>query len=174
MSAVRKMGSGLAFTPEKDLAMFADMAAEGKQLNGVAQLGHGWSFVDAVPEEVVFDLVYESDLSSDYFDIFTAAGWAPVLSTGDIHIFKAAPGTPPVHTTLESQRDELVRQRNKFTRYSLVTVAALVFVGLGAKAVEWNGWVEMALLIIFMVPVVYTVMPLFGYWSRARELSPSF
>ena len=49
MSTTRT-GSGLAFTPEKDLEMFADMARRGKRLTGVSLAHHGWRFDDAEPE----------------------------------------------------------------------------------------------------------------------------
>lgn len=171
MNTTSRMASGLAFTPEKDLAMFAEMAADGKQLSGLSTLAHGWRFVDAAPEDAVFDLAYESAPASDYFEIFAAAGWTLVLSMGNAHIFKAATGTPQVHSTLESQREEMVRQRNLFARYSIVTLIAFVLIGRGVMLADWNSWVEMAVLVIAAVPVVYTVLPLVGYWRRAQKLS---
>lgn len=171
MNTTRRMASGLAFTPEKDLAMFAEMAAEGKQLSGLSTLAHGWQFVEAPPENAIFDLAYESDPAPDYVEIFAAAGWTLVLSMGDARIFKAAPGTPQVHSTLESQREEMVRQRNRFARYSIVTLIAFVLIGRGVVLADWNSWVEMAALFIAALPVVYTVVPLIGYWNRAQKLS---
>lgn len=106
MSTTRT-GSGLAFTPEKDLEMFADMARRGKRLTGVSLAHHGWRFDDAEPEEAVFDMAYQTSPSDEYFDLFRAAGWTPVLSYGHIHFFKAAPGTTPVHTSIELDRSRL-------------------------------------------------------------------
>ncbi len=171
MTTTSRMGSGLAFSPQKDLSTFADMARRGKHLSGVGRLGHGWNFVDGAPEEAVFDLAYESDPASDYFDIFRAAGWAPVLSVGDVHIFKAAPGTAPVHTGIESRRDELTRNRGRYLRYSAITLVAFLLVILGLSAVAWNEWLEVTLLIVFMVPVVYTVLPLIGYWHHLNRVN---
>ncbi len=173
MTTTSRTGKGLAFGPEKNLAMFADMALQGKHLNGVAKLGHGWSFVDGAPEEAVFDLAYESNPSSDYFDIFQAAGWASVLSLGDVHIFKAAPGTAPIHIGAESRRDELTRNRDRFLRYSAIALVAFLLVGLGVRATSWNEWLELVLLVVFVVPVVYTVLPLCGYWWHLNKLNRS-
>lgn len=171
MNTTRRMASGLAFTPEKDLAMFTEMAAEGKQLSSLSTLAHGWRFVDAPPEDAIFDLAYENDPAPDYFEIFAAAGWTLALSMGDAHIFKATPGTPQVHSTLESRREEMVHQRNRFARYSIVTLIAFVLIGRGVMLADWNSWAEMAALFIAALPVVYTVVPLIGYWNRARLLS---
>lgn len=168
-----KIGHGLAVQPDADLALFARMARQGKHLDGVARLGHGWSFTDGPPEDAVFDLAYESNPSSDYFDIFKAAGWTPVLSLGDVHIFKAVPGTVPLHTGMKSRRDELARNRNRYLVYAALAIVACVLVFLGLRAVSWNAWLEIAIQCVFIVPVAYTVIPLIGYWRLLRKASDS-
>lgn len=170
MSTTTTMGAGLAFEPEKDLATFAEMAAQGKHLAGVARLGHGWRFVEGVPEDVVFDLAYERAPEADYLDYFRAAGWTHVLTAGDVHIFKAAPGTQPVHTSAETRREEMLRERNRFLGFSLVAVLLFVGVGLGVRHFDGNAWLELALLFFAFLPVVYTVLPLAGYWYRSAQL----
>lgn len=164
-----KMSSGLAFTPDKDLAMFSTMAAQGKQLSGISALGHGWKFVEAAPEEAVFDMTHEVNPHPGYFDIFEAAGWTLVLSVSDLHIFKAAPGTPPVHTDDSSRRDELTRQRNHFALYSAIALTTLILVGLALGQISWGLW-EVPVLVIAIIPTVYTVMPLIGYVYRLHAL----
>lgn len=171
MRTTTRMGNGLAFSPDKDLARFAEMAGQGKHLNGVAKLGHGWSFIDGTPEEAVFDLAYEDSPSPDYFDIFKAAGWVPVLSLGNTHIFKAAPGTAPVHTSAESRREELTRNRDGYLRYSAITLAAFLILGLVIRASSWNEWEEFVLLVVFVLPLVYTILPLVGYWHHLNKLN---
>lgn len=170
MSTTTRMGNGLAVNPEQDLTMFAEMARHGKLLNGVAKMGHGWSFVDGIPEDVVFDLAYESRPSLDYFEIFKAAGWIPVLSLGDAHIFKAPLGTPSVHSSSESRREELVRERNRYLRYSALILAAFLILDLVIRASSWNAWAEFILLVVFAFPIIYTVVPLIGYWHQANKL----
>lgn len=103
MSTTSRMSAGLAFEPEKDLAMFAEQAAQGRHLAGVARLGHGWKFREGEPEDAIFDLAHERDPDSDFLFYFSEAGWEHVLSLGDAHVFKAAPGTPPVHSGAASR-----------------------------------------------------------------------
>ena len=171
MRKTTTMSAGLAFEPEKDLARFAEMAAQGKHLAGTANLGHGWRFVDGEPEDVVFDLAHESDPDADYLEYFRAAGWTHVLTTADVHIFKATPGTPPVHTGEQTRREELLGERNRFATWSLAALLVFVAVGFAISRTDWNPWLEMALLFAAFVPVVYTVMPLMGYWYRSRKLA---
>ena len=171
MTTTSRMSAGLAFDPEKDLAMFTEMAGRGKQLAGIARHGHGWRFVDGAPEDAVFDLVHERSPDDDHLEYFRAAGWSHVLTVGDVHIFKAAPGTPPVHTSTETRREELLGQRDRFVVLSLVALAVFVGAVVGLASVDWNTWLEMGLLILTIIPVVYTVVPLAGYWRRSRKRS---
>lgn len=168
MSKTHKMSTGLAFTPEKDLKMFSRMAAKGKRLDGFSGIGHGWTFTDAPPEDAIFDLTYEKDPSPDYFDMFRAAGWSSVVSMGDVHVFKAVPGTPPVHTSQESRREEIERQQKQFGRYSAITVSVWVFIFavLWLMGVKWG--ITFNVLLFAAIPVVYTVLPLLGYTHRLR------
>lgn len=172
MSTTRRMGHGLAFDSDEDLAVFAAMSRQGKHLNGVDFLGR-WTSTDGTPEEVIYDLAYEKQPTDDCLDNFRAAGWIPVVSMGELQIFKAAPGTPPVHSTTESRREELTRQRNLYLRHSLISLALLFAVGWCLGQVAWHDWLEMALLVVCVIPVACTVMPLVGYWSRLRHMTTS-
>lgn len=167
---ITRMGAGLAVDPGKDLRMFADMARQGKHLSGVAMLGHGWRFVDGEPEDVVYDLAYESDTTPDYFDIFRAAGWTPVLSLEGIHIFKAAPGTSPVHSSAESRREEAERNRDRYIRYSAVALGVFLLTGILLRTLAVGAAVSAPVLTVLAVPVAYTLIPLWGYSRSLRRL----
>lgn len=169
MSTIRT-GSGLAFTPEKDLEMFADMARRGKRLTAVSLPHHGWRFDDAEPEDVVFDMAYQANPSDEYFDLFRAAGWTPVLSYGHIHFFKAAPGTAPVHTTIESRLEEMVSNRDMYARYSAVVIAVVALALLGLAAAGWPTVPTMVLAALGAVALVYTTFPLVGYSRQLHRL----
>ncbi|MEL4358295.1 MULTISPECIES: DUF2812 domain-containing protein [unclassified Luteococcus] len=165
-----RTGHGLAVSPEKDMAMFATMARRGKHLSGVSPLAHGFTFTDGPAEELVFDLAYEKDPTPDYFDIFSAAGWSHVLSVGNAHIFKAAPGTPPLHLGTDSKRDELIRNRNRYALYTAIALAVLLLVGLVVRNSSWNVGVKAPLITVAIIPVVYTAVPLLGYLNGLRKL----
>lgn len=168
MSTVR-MGSGLAFTPQKDLDMFATMAAEGKHLVGLAGLGHGWKFEDGEPEEAVFDLTYERHPDQDYLDIFLAAGWTPVVNEGGLQVFKAAPGTVPLHTSEESRRAELVRNTRRFGAWAAGFLTALALaVWLLTMTGLSVGW-RTVVVVLLGIPTVYTLLPFLGFaWHLLR------
>jgi len=165
-----RMGHGLAISPEKDLAMFADMARKGKHLNGVSSLAHGFTFTDGPAEDLVFDLAYEDHPTPDNFDIFAAAGWTHTVSVGNCHIFKATPGTAPLHLGTDSKRDELVRNRHRYALYTALALAVLFTVGLLIRTMSWPSHVNVALLTVAIIPVVYSAVPLIGYLNGLRKL----
>ena len=170
MSTTSRMSAGLAFEPEKDLAMFAEEAAQGRHLAGVARLGHGWKFREGEPEDAIFDLAHERDPDSDFLFYFSEAGWEHVMSLGDAHVFKAAPGTPPVHSGAASRAEELLRERNRYAVLSAIALAIFVLVGLGLRAVDWSSWLTAGIALLAVLPVIYTVLPLIGFWHRGARL----
>ena len=165
-----RMGHGLAVSPDKDMAMFAEMARKGKHLSGVNALAHGFTFTDGPAQELVFDLAHEDHPTPDYFDIFAAAGWTHVVSVDNAHIFKAAPGTPPLHLGTDSKRDELIRNRNRYAFHSAIALAILFAVGYVVRNSTWNIGIKSPLITIALIPVVYTVVPLVGYMNGLRKL----
>ncbi|MFY9263429.1 MAG: DUF2812 domain-containing protein [Actinomycetaceae bacterium] len=170
MTTTTKISNGLAFSQDKDLQMFADMAAQGKRLVGFGALGHGWKFADAPPEQAVFDIAYENNPDPGYFDIFAAAGWTHVLSAGSLHIFKAVPGTAPVHTAKESRREELITLRNHYALWATIALALCAAVLTGVYIFNTPRILNTVLSIIAIVPVVYTVLPLVGISYRLRKV----
>jgi len=84
----------MAVSPEKDLELFAGMAARGQRLSGISAPGL-WLFEPAEPEQAVFAVDYTDRADEDYLALFEAAGWHRVLGVANMQIFKAAPGTRP-------------------------------------------------------------------------------
>lgn len=147
------MSSGPAFTPKKDLARFEDTARRGQRLTGFSLAAHGWRFEDAEPEDVVFDMSYETAPDDHHFDLF-----------------RAAPGTTPVHTGTESRLEEALGNRALFLRYTAVTIAAVLLVVLAMAAADWPRAVEMAAATLSAVALVYTSFPLVSYHRQVQQL----
>ena len=64
-------------------------------------------------------------------------GGVTALTYGHIRLFKAAPGTTPVHTGTESRLEEALGNRALFLRYTAVTIAAVLLVVLAMAAADW-------------------------------------
>ena len=105
----RRMGHGMAVSPEKDLELFAGMAARGQRLSGISAPGL-WLFEPAEPEQAVFAVDYTDRADEDYLALFEAAGWHRVLGVANMQIFKAAPA-PGRSTPTRAPRPRRSRPR---------------------------------------------------------------
>ena len=125
----RRMGHGMAVSPEKDLELFASMAARGQRLSGISAPGL-WLFEPAEPEQAVFAVDYTDRADEDYLALFEAAGWHRVLGVANMQIFKAAPGTRPIHTDPGAKAEALAARAGRFGRWAAACLAVLAVVAL--------------------------------------------
>lgn len=169
MNTIIRLNSGMAISPQRELKRFARMAARGYQLSGLSLAGHGWQFTEAEPENAIFDMSYEPTPPADYFEVFHAAGWKHVLSFGSTHIFKATPGTPAVHSSTDSYEDELRRQCKQYLLYSTVAILIFILAHRWITAGAVPSWAQWTLRFLVCVPVIYTIVPLLGFFSRLRR-----
>ncbi|WP_288833611.1 DUF2812 domain-containing protein [uncultured Corynebacterium sp.] len=165
-----RFSGGLAFDQDRETELFQDMARKGKHLDGIALMGHGWSFRDGPAGDWAYEIAYEADPDPEFFDLCRGAGWEHVLSRGTFHVFRAAPGTTPLRTEGTDRIAEVKRQRDSFIRYSIVTAIVFLAVCVLLKLVEWNEGVETACCIIALIPVIYTWMPLAGFQWRLHRM----
>lgn len=109
-----RLGSGLAFSEQRDLSMMEKMAAEGYHL--VGSTFFFFKFKKGKPETVTYslDLAQPEDLE-EYKNIFAAGGWQHVLSLGYLHFFKAPKGTTPIYT----ERDGEIQKHTAMATTSL-------------------------------------------------------
>lgn len=163
----RRMSHGMAISPAKDESLLAEMARKGQRLTGMNALGQ-YVFTDAEPEEKVFTITHRAakEADDDWLATFAAAGWEHVLGIDFVHVFKADPGTAPIHTDPETRRDEVRDEVRRYARYSVVAVVlALLVMGLlVAMDAPSSAWAIAIAILAF--PVVYTVFPLVGATRR--------
>jgi hypothetical protein len=94
---------GVAYDEASDMQRLSTLAAEGWRLIGFK--GLSYVLVPAPPEQLIFALDYMYEPDEEYFALCRASGWQHIVTMdGLIHIFKAAPGTPSMFSTAESQQ----------------------------------------------------------------------
>lgn len=123
---INRVGTGLAFSENKDVRMMEDMAKRGYRPVGLTILGL-YKFEKAQPEEVSYSADYStviscSDEFEDYVAIFESAGWEHVLSVGTCHWFKAPVGTVPIYTDKHNEAEKYKNLR-RHMGLALVKVA---------------------------------------------------
>ena len=165
----RRMGHGMAVSPEKDLELFAGMAARGQRLSGISAPGL-WVFEPAEPEQAVFAVDYTDRADEDYLALFEAAGWHRVLGVANMQIFKAAPGTRPIHTDPGAEAEALAAQAGRLGRWAAACLAVLAVVALVCALTDPPRWLTALAVIAAGVPAVYTVIPWLGTRWRLHVL----
>jgi len=94
---------GVAFAEDDDMQRLSVLATEGWRLIGFK--GLSYVLEPAPPEEIIFALDYMYEPDEEYFALCRVSGWERVVTMdGLIHIFKAAPGTPAMFSTAETQQ----------------------------------------------------------------------
>ena len=165
----KRWSGGLAFSPERELQVFREMALKGEHLTGTAMAGHGWEFTPGEKEDVIFDMTTEPDADDDFFTMCKQAGWTHVLSVADTHIFKAAPSTVALHTDEQLETEILENQRNRFAKAAAVSAVIFIAVLLLIANVELYMVLEVAIIVASLLPVVYTWMPLLGFQTKLMK-----
>jgi len=97
-----RLGSGLAFSEEKDIKMCETFASKGYKLVSVNSFGF-YKFERSQPEEVSFAVDYidkylKNEELAEYIQIFESGGWNHVCSLGGLHYFKAERDTVSIYT----------------------------------------------------------------------------
>ena len=97
------MSGGLAFAEQKDMEKLSQYAKEGWHLKRFAFLGY--MLEQSTPTEVIYSVDYRNldDDNSEYFELFSVAGWTHITSSGNMHIFCAEPNTKPIYSDYETK-----------------------------------------------------------------------
>lgn len=168
------MINGFAFSEESDMEKLKRYASEGWILEGIKG-GLFYKLRKDNPQDIVYCLDYQTDASGEYFTIFKEAGWKPVVSLQNyMHIFSAQPGTKPIYSDGESEKEKYTDIRDltrKGTLYSLaVALVLLVLIVVSAIAVKPLYIILLGLLALDFIVFVFNFMPYMAYNSRIKQI----
>ncbi len=163
----REICSGLAFAEEADMRKLTEWAATGWRLSRINGM---WMVLEqAPPEQAVFAIDYQDKPEPEYYALCAAAGWHHVISIeGQIHLFKAAPGTAAIFsaTDMTTKYQRAARMFARPALWSSVGLGASVAMLLGVvgpwvstQASEW--WLVVAQLVMLAVVLVLATMSIF-------------
>lgn len=174
----REIGSGLAFAEEHDLLRLSTWAAEGWRLSRISGM---WMVLEqAPPEQAVFAIDYQDKPDPEYFEMCAAADWHHVTSIEQqIHLFKAAPGTPAIFSPTDATT-KYQRAARMFARPALWSSVGLVGVLLLLFGVvqPWlstsvQSWWQVAIELVLLAGVlvlstisIFTLLPWLAYRVR--------
>ena len=87
-----------------------------------------------------------------------------------MQIFKAAPGTRPIHTDPGAEAEALAARAGRFGRWAAACLAVLTVVALACALTGPPRWLTALAVIAAGVPAVYTVIPWLGTRRRLHAL----
>lgn len=168
------MINGLAFSEESDMEKLKNYASQGWILENIVG-GFFYKLRKDKPQNIVYNLDYQTETNEEYFTIFKEAGWKLVVSIENyMHIFSAQAGTKPIYSDCESEIDKYTSIRNrtrKGTLYSLIL--AILLMGLlvvSVIAIKPIFLIILGLLMIDIVVFVFNFMPYLAYNSRIKQI----
>lgn len=176
MKSTKYVGSGgLAFSEERDMKKLSEYAKKGWILEKFAPLGY-W-LRRGEPQDLVYSLDYQINVDEDYDLIFKDAGWTRVCSAGgNIHIFRATAGTPPIYTDKTTTIDKYEREKKIMGTTALPSLIALIVFVLVGRLGD-NGWVpeivgdiSFFLSQVSLIVLVFSGMPYIAYRFKLNKL----
>ena len=167
------MSGGLAFAEEKDMEKLRAFSVKGWHVRDFAFMGYVLEKGNST--EYIYSLDYrqvKEDEAEEYFDFFSSSGWTHITSQGEIHLFRALPGTKPIHSDRETVAEKHGNM-GKPTRWLAIPLVC-ISVMLWAGAVLSEGFIEgifsvaAAVSCIFAIPAVWTAMTVYSNKWRAE------
>lgn len=176
MKSTKYVGSGgLAFSEERDMEKLSKYAKNGWLLERFAPLG--FRLRRGQPQNLVYSVDYQVNVDEDYDLIFEDAGWTRVCSAGgNIHIFRAIEGTPPIYSDKTTTIDKYEREKKIMGTTALPSlIATVVFILLGIMSrndwlPEIVGNISLFLCMVSLIILVFSGMPYIAYRFKLNKL----
>ncbi|MDX8047303.1 DUF2812 domain-containing protein [Gracilibacillus sp. S3-1-1] len=97
------MSGGLAFSENKDMEKLRKFSLKGWHVSTFAFMGY--KLTKGTSTDYIYSVDYQlldTEEKEEYVDFFHASGWTHVTSEANMHLFRALPGTKPIHTERET------------------------------------------------------------------------
>lgn len=160
------MSGGLAFSEDKDMQKLRKFSLKGWHVSSFKFMGY--NLEKGKSTDYIYSVDYRSlaeDEAEEYFDFFSSSGWMHITSEGNMHLFRAMPGTKPIY----SDRETVVEKHNnlgssmKWGTISLVMITILFWLGtfLSTGSLQNTFFIIAIFLTIFAVPMAWTVLTIY-------------
>jgi hypothetical protein len=140
------MGSGIAMSPEKDMALFKKMSKQGWHMSGTML----WWYRFEKGEPVDYDYAsnMEGKVTKDMLSMYEESGWLPIVAVDGFQIFRAIEGAAPIFSDTISEIEALEEIRRN-------TVKCGTF------------WGFVLILVLILAPIAEPILPISDNLVRA-------
>lgn len=154
---------GIAFSEDKDLELLRKYAAKGWMVKRFKRIGYELERQN--PEDVIFSLdirKVNDEEKEEYIEMFKMAGWTHVASDYYYtHLFKAAPGTKPIYTDIQSKKEKYIRMRQPLNFIASISFLSVV---ISLLVVNVSSGIIQIIFGIVGILSLMVALPMFMTW----------
>ncbi|MFC0090415.1 DUF2812 domain-containing protein [Allobacillus sp. GCM10007491] len=115
----------------------------------------------------------KEDERKEYFDFFSSAEWTHVTSEGNVHLFRAHPGTKPIHTDRDSKVEKYKSSNRLMKNLAIPSLLITAFSWAGVL-ITTGTLKSMFIVIAFMlsaisIPAVWTAIKTYSNRWKVKE-----
>lgn len=170
------MSGGLAFSEDKDMETLRKYSLKGWHVRDFKFMGY--TLEKGESADYIYSVDYQTlnkEEAEEYFDFFSASGWTHISSQGNTHLFRALPGTKPIHSDRETvaEKHNHLGSSMKWTSISLVLITMLMWVG----ALLTDGGIQLTIIVmavifsVVAIPIAWTVMTIYqNKWKAEGKM----
>ncbi|WP_077622420.1 DUF2812 domain-containing protein [Sediminibacillus massiliensis] len=166
------MSGGLAFSEIKDMEKLRSYSLKGWHVRDFKFMGY--TLEKGAKAEYIYSVDYRSLKEGDaeeYFDFFSSSGWTHIASEGDIHLFRALPGTKPIYSDRETEVEKHgnLGSSMKWLAISLISLTVLAWIGtmISTNSLQVTLTVIAVALSVVAIPLCWTVITVYSNKSKA-------
>jgi hypothetical protein len=162
---------GLAFSEEKDMKKMQRYSRKDWHVRDFAFMGY--TLEKGEEKEYIYSVDYRNlteGEEEEYFDFFDASGWSHVVSQGNIHLFRAEPGTVPIYSDKETTKVKYANSSKSIVPFTLLIIFITILSWWGASF--FSGWFQSVssavtwIAIILALPLSMTMAAVsYNEWS---------
>src|SRR5690625_1159093 len=146
---------GLAFTEKGDMEKLRRYSKKGWHVKKFTFMGY--TLEEGEGTDYVYTIDYrllDDDEEEEYYDLFSSAGWSHVTSEGNIHLFRAYPGTKPIYTDQDTTITKYENSSHYFKKWAVPSIAVTALLWIGVLLT--SGILNTVLLTVAIVGTVFT------------------
>lgn len=164
---------GLAFSEDKDMEKLRRFSLKGWHVSDFQFMGY--TLEKGESSDYIYNVDYRSlkeDEKEEYFYFFSSSGWSHIASEGNIHLFRAYPGTKPIYSDRDTSIEKYENSNNyvKCLAIPLVLITVLVWIGamISSGTLKSLLHVIAVILSVIAIPIAWTVIATYNNKWKAK------
>jgi len=164
---------GLAFSEDKDMKKLRRYSLKGWHVSDFKFMGY--TLEKGESSDYIYSIDYrwlKEDEEEEYFDFFSSSGWSHIASEGNIHLFRAYPGTKPIYTDRDTTVEKYENSNGFMKKFTIPVVLITLLLWIGVMLSSGTLKSLLFLAAVFMsaiaVPTAWTAITTYSNKWKAE------